>query len=303
MYAEEPKRLTLALAQCDRTDGGVAVALIESSFYISRNIMFRDASNLLPRRHECQVSRYSMYHHVDEPLLSAQAPRRAPRPDPPADHRGHDRAAPDDRTEGHDGERDRRARAGREGDRVPPLPRRADTLSRLQRAVHRATPLPRSRPLAGDRRPDRAVADRPTRDLRLPPRHRGDVHPRPRRRPRPRGDGALPRALAPRRRRPHQALAGTRPSPNIAARRDRGRAQLRHLAHAHARAAAHRPTSPRADAPPDLRLRRRPARADEQRRARQALRSFSALVRSPTRADARIPHWALLGAKPYDSNS
>src|SRR5207244_11508725 len=100
---------------------------------ISRNIMFRDARNLLPGGLNVKFRGTACTIMLNEPLLSAQAPRRAPRPDPAADHRGHDRAAPDDRAEGHYLQRGRRARAGREGDRLPPLPRRADTLPRLQR--------------------------------------------------------------------------------------------------------------------------------------------------------------------------
>src|SRR5205823_12944387 len=101
---EEPERLTLVLAECDWVDGGGAVALIESSFHISRNIMFRDATNLLPGGMNVKFHGTACTIMLNEPLLSAQAPRRAPRPDPAADHRGHDRAAPDDRPEGHDGE-------------------------------------------------------------------------------------------------------------------------------------------------------------------------------------------------------
>src|SRR5207244_8557442 len=114
---------------------------------ISRNIMFRDARNLLPGGLNVKFRGTACTIMLDEPLLSAQAPRRAPRPDPAADHRGRDRAAPDDRAGRHHRERDRRACPGRKGDRLPPLRRRADARPRLQRPVLRAAPLPRPRAL------------------------------------------------------------------------------------------------------------------------------------------------------------
>ena len=53
----------------------LAVALIESSFHISRNIMFHDASNLLPGDMNVKFHGTACNIMLDEPLLSAQAPR------------------------------------------------------------------------------------------------------------------------------------------------------------------------------------------------------------------------------------
>ena len=83
-------------------------------------------------------------------------------------------------------------------------------------------PFPDPEPLEGDRGPRRAAAHGAARDIRLPPRDRGDDDPRARRRPRPSGGRAVPRALAARGRRPRRAVAGTRPAPHAAARRRSG---------------------------------------------------------------------------------
>src|SRR5438128_10089073 len=73
--AQEPERLTLVLAQCDWVDGGGGGgAHRELLPYFAKHHVSR-CEYPTPRRLECQVSRYSMYHHSSEPLLSAQAPR------------------------------------------------------------------------------------------------------------------------------------------------------------------------------------------------------------------------------------
>src|SRR2546430_16873366 len=154
-----------------------------------------------------------MYYHWGEPPLSAQASRPAPRPDPAADHRGRDRAAPDDRAGGDNSERDRRARRGRKGHRLPPLPRRTDPRPRVQRPVLQAPPLPRPRPLACPNRPSRAIANRTARDLRLPPRHPADDQPRSRARPPPPRRSALPQPPPPRHPGPRGAMPLTGPPP------------------------------------------------------------------------------------------
>src|SRR5439155_24426552 len=114
--AEEPERLSLVLAQCDRADGGAGGGAHGNPFRLfAKQHVSRSGYEPTPLGGACQVSWYSVYHLEGEPLLSAQAPRRAPRPDPSADHRGRDRAASDDRAGRHDRERDRRACPGWNG--------------------------------------------------------------------------------------------------------------------------------------------------------------------------------------------
>src|SRR5437764_5662425 len=161
--AEEPERLTFVFVQCDRAEGcaggGAHRELLpvfrETSCFTMQQT-YSPAWSMSSFAVHCVSSR-------DGPVLSTEASRRAPGPDPAADHRGRDRAAPDARAGGDNGERDRRARRGGKGDRLPPLSRRAEPRSGVQRPVLQAPPLPRPRPLACRNRPGGTITNRTAR--------------------------------------------------------------------------------------------------------------------------------------------
>ena len=109
-------------------------------------------------------------------------------------------------------------RAGvRTRDSLPSLPRRAHARARMQRPVLRASPRSRPGTVACDRGSRRAPEDGARGGVRSPPAYGGDDDERPRRRPRAPGDGAVPRVLAARCRRPGCRVGRPRPAANALA--------------------------------------------------------------------------------------